>query len=123
MIPFLRHLPGALLAVLVATSPATANHNGHMPADQLYRLCTQNMGGGGSHLEAGECIGYIVGIADSFDCVEASHGFHWNSDGARDNQMTMVVTVLQYLDEHQPEMKEEAHQIVSKALSTTFPCK
>lgn len=101
----LRHLAGAFLALLLAASPAAANHKGHLPADQLYRLCTQNMGGGGSHLEAGECVGYIVGIADSFDCEETSHGHRWNSDGANDSQMTMVVTVLRYLDQHPLAMK------------------
>lgn len=111
-----------MLALALATSPAAANHKGHMPAEQLYRLCTQNMGSGGNRLEAGECVGYIVGIADSFDCNEASHGHRWNSDGAHDSQMTLVATVIQYLDEHPLAMAQDAHRVVSTALENAFPC-
>lgn len=123
MILYPRHLAAALLALSLAAGPAVASHKGHMKADQLYRLCTQNIGSGGSRLEAGECLGYIVGIADSFDCEEVSHGHRWNSDGANDSQMTMVVTVLQYLDEHPPAMNEDAHRVVAAALENAFPCK
>ena len=49
------------------------------------------------------------------------HEHRYESVGAWNERCTRDHALL--FDEHQPEMKEEAHQIVSKALSTTFPCK
>lgn len=101
---------------------ATAT-NHFMPGRQLYNLCTSNMSGKGDPLEAGECLGYIVGISDTFDCVEANHGFHWNSHMADGSHMRLVTAVLQWLDANPTAMDEQAHRAVGAALQQAFPCK
>lgn len=111
----------ALLAGPSAAADAVA-HDDHMSASQLYNLCSHHAGGGGNPLEAGECIGYIVGVADTFDCKEGDHGLHWNADKAGGSQIKLVVTVLQYLDAHPEARSQEAHKVVGRALQTAYSC-
>lgn len=112
-----------LFAVPVAGADVATTTNHSMPGRQLYNLCTSNAAGGGHSLEAGECLGYIVGVADTFDCVEANHGLHWDPQKAGGSQMKLVVAVLQWLDAHPAAMNEEAHHSIGAALQQSFPCK
>ena len=112
----------ALAALAVGAGPAPASDH-YLQGRQLYNLCTSNMGGKGRHLEAGECVGFIVGVSDTFDCVEASHGLHWNPHEAGNSHMVLVTTVLQWLDAHPDAMDKQAHRAVSAALQQRFPCK
>ena len=113
-----------LLAVLpVAGADMAGASNHYMPSSQLYNLCTSNMAGKGHPLEAGECLGYIVGVADTYDCSEANHGFHWDPHKAEGSQIKLVAAVLQWLDANPAAMKDAAHNAIGKALQQTFPCK
>lgn len=118
--------PATAFALAVAISggsglAAASNH--FMSGQQLYNICTSNMGGKGHPLEAGECLGYIVGISDTFDCVEANHGKHWNAHKAENSDIVLVTAVLQWLDANPKAMKEQAHRAVGAALEHSFPCK
>lgn len=113
----------ALSAMIPAGAGLASASNHFVSGQQLYNLCTSNMGGKGHHLEAGECLGYIVGIPDTFDCVESNHGFHWNAHKAESSHIVLVTAVLQWLDANPDAMKEQAHRAVGAALQARFPCK
>ena len=61
----------------------------HITGQQLLSLCTANMGGRGNPMEAAECLGFVLGVSDTFDCVETLHGFTWNST-TKANQTQLV---------------------------------
>lgn len=123
-----RLLRSTIIALAVSGSTvfgadlATATSQG-MAGRQLYSLCSSNVAGKGDPIEAGECLGYIVGISDTFDCVESNHGFHWNVPAAGGSQMKLVTAVMQWLDANPSAMDEQAHRAVGAALQHAFPCK
>ena len=112
------------LAVMfaVAMLPSGEATASSMTGAQLSALCKANMGGSGNALEAAECLGFIVGVSDTFDCLEKNHGFAWNSN-AEFNQPQLVGVVLTWLDEHPSAHSYEAHRVVGAALAHAFPCK
>ena len=78
-------------------------------ADPVYRL------------KVAECRGYVIGIADSFDCNEASLGFTWNSVTAA-SQRDLVDHVITWLRAHPDSLGYQANGLVSAALAEAFPC-
>lgn len=106
------------LAVLASGSALAASITG----GQLYAMCTSNMGGSGNPMLAAECMGYVVGVADTFDCKEKNHGFTWNS-AAMVSQPQLVTVVLQWLDAHKSARNTEAHKVIGAALQAAYPCK
>ncbi len=88
---------------------------------QLLMLCKANMGGGGNSIDAAECLGFVVGVAGTFDCEESNHGFRWNSS-ASVSQPRLAALVIQYLETHPKAQKEEAHLAIGAALQEAFPC-
>lgn len=115
-----RPLLSAVLALALLLSPASAGA-ANVSGEQLLALCTANMGGGGNELEAAECMGFVVGVADSFDCVEAAHGYRWNSS-AGVSQPIMVQVVVQHMADHPADLATGGHAVVAQALSEAFPC-
>jgi hypothetical protein len=115
-----RLLMAAALALAVAApSPAVA---GYVTGAELSSLCRSNMGGHGHVLEAAECLGYIVGVADTFDCTEDLHGFHWNHE-ANVSQVQLVTTVLRWLDANPDKLSYDSASLISAALAEAYPCK
>ena len=113
-----RVLAAVLTTTVLACGPAGA---ASVSGQQLLSLCTANMGGSGNAIEAAECMGYIVGVADTFDCVEAEHGYRWNSR-AEVTQPHLALLVIQYLQTHPAARASTGHMIVAQALSDAFPC-
>lgn len=111
----------ALLLALGLLMPGTA-HAAAQTGAQLYAMCTANMGGNGNPLLAAECMGYIVGVADTFDCVQKNHGFTWNAS-SKVSQPGLVAVVLQWIDAHPDARSEEAHKVIGAALQDRYPCK
>lgn len=112
-----------LLAVLSATatliaSPASA---GFVTGAQLMEICKADEQGAGNPLLAAECQGFVLGVADSFDCVEKLHGFTWNSttEVSRTQLMKIVTT---WLEHHPDALAYEADGLVAAALSDSYPC-
>jgi len=111
----------ATLVVLVAL-PAVPAQAGFVSGKDLQDICLADQQGSGSSLKAAECLGFVMGVADTFDCVEKHHGFNWDSS-AKVNQQQMVKLVVTWLDLHQNALRYEADGLVAAALAEAFPCK
>ena len=115
----IRPLLTAVLALaLLAPAPALA---ANVSGQQLLALCTANMGGTGNELEAAECLGFVVGVADTFDCEEAEHGLRWNSS-VNISQPKIVQIVVQHIEQHPTDLISGGHYVVAHALAEAFPC-
>ena len=105
-------------ALFVSVAPASA---ANVSGQQLLTLCTAGVDGSGNALEAAECMGFVVGVADTFDCIEDEHGFTWNSSaGASQPQITRIV--MQYIQSHPAARSDSGHVAVARALAEAFPC-
>ena len=85
-----RLLAGMLACTILTAAPAGADQ---LSGQQLLSLCTANMGGGGNPMKAAQCMGFVVGVADTFDCEEDNHGLKWNSQSARSPPQIVHVVV------------------------------
>ena len=113
-----QHLAAVLVLMCLSTGQATA---ASVKAEQLMSLCTANMGGNGNELEAAECLGFIVGVADTFDCIDATQLFNrTNSDKV--SQPQLVSYVVGYIANHPTAKDAEAFAVVGLALAPYFPC-
>ena len=85
-------------------------------------MCTHQSAKTLDPMASGQCLGFIVGVADSFDCGEALHGFRWDGAQAQLSQHQLVNLVLQWIDTHRAARQEEASRVIGAALSSAFPC-
>ena len=115
----LNHLAAAALAMSVLSAGGAAAEG--LSGQQLLSLCTANQGGQGNPMEAAECLGFVVGVADTFDCTEDNHGYTWNSS-ADVSQPQLAGLVISYLQNHPASRTEEAHRAIGAALQESFPC-
>lgn len=113
------HLLFAVLAMtgLSAGEAAAASVTGQ----QLLSLCTANMGGHGNALEAAECMGFIVGVADTFDCIDETLLFN-RGNSARISQPQLVQHVVNYIEKYPSSKQREAFSVIGLALAAHFPC-
>lgn len=114
-----RHLLVAMLA-LTTLSAGTATA-ASVTGQQLLALCTANMGGHGNAIEAAECMGFIIGVADTFDCIDATQLFNRTNSG-KTSQPELVQHVVNYLEKHPSAKQREAFSVVGLALAAYFPC-
>ena len=113
-------IAGAAMAVAAAPpAPALA---GFVAGTDLISICKTQASDPVYRLKAAECLGYIVGVADTFDCTDQLHGFHWNSS-APVSQTELVTVVTQWLDQHTDRLSYESDGLIAAALSTAFPCR
>lgn len=115
----MRYLAAIVLAMSVPAAGSAAA--GGLSGQQLLSLCTANMDGQGNPMAAAKCMGFVVGVADTFDCVEDVHGFKWNSMAAV-SQPQLVRLVVRRIQSNPAALAEEGHMAVAKALSEQFPC-
>ena len=94
---------------------------GYVTGSDLSMMCKANMGCAGSPVVAAECLGYVVGVADTFDCTEQLHGFNWNPK-KNVSQMQLVHTVIRWLDSHPAALAYESDGLIGAALAEAFPC-
>ena len=114
-----RKILATVLAVMcLSTGQAAA---ASVTAQQLMSLCTANMGGNGNELEAAECLGFIVGVADTFDCIDATQLFNRTNSG-KVSQPQLVSYVVGYIQGNPASKKAEAFAVVGLALAPYFPC-
>ena len=106
----------------LATIAAPEASAGQVSGQQLLSMCTANLNGKGNAIEAAECMGFIVGVADTFDCTEKNHGFTWDS-GKSPSQPELVQVVVSWLNKHPASLGYEAHRVVGAALQNSYPCK
>lgn len=114
-----RPLLAILFASVVLTAPPASA--GFVSGAQLIEICKADEQGAGNPLLAAECQGFVLGVADSFDCVEKLHGFTWNGT-TKVSQTQLVNTVVTWLDHHPDTLAYEADGLVAAALSDAFPC-
>lgn len=115
--------PHLLLAAILALTGLSAGEASaaSVTGQQLLSLCTANMGGNGNALEAAECIGFIVGVADTFDCVDATQLFNRTNSG-KVTQPQLVQLVVNYIEDHPAAKEREAFSVIGLALAAHFPC-
>ena len=79
------------------------------------------MGGNGNALEAAECMGFIVGVADTFDCLDATQLFN-RANSAKTSQPELVQHVVNYIENHPATQGREAFSVIGLVLAAHFPC-
>lgn len=110
-----------LAAVLSFAAPSAHAADTHVSGQQLLALCTANMGGFGDRARAVACMGFVVGVANTFDCIEDNHGYLWNSH-AEASQPQLVAIVVDYIRRHPAARVGEGHRAIGAALQEAFPC-
>lgn len=119
----MRYKVGLLLAAVLSTSLSNAHAaDTQILGQQLLSLCTANMGNNGNAYEAAQCMGFVLGVANTFDCNETNHGYKWNS-GVDVSQPGLVFQVVKYLKTHPSARAVDAHMVIGAALQDAFPCK
>lgn len=119
----MNYKPHHLLAAVFAFTSLYAGEASaaSVTGQQLLSLCTANMGGNGNALEAAECMGFIVGVADTFDCLDATQLFN-RTNSAKMSQPQLVHHVVQYIENHPAAQGREAFSVIGLALAAYFPC-
>jgi len=115
------YLVSAALLAFAALYPLPS-HAATVTGQQLLSLCTANMWGKGKSLEAAECMGFVIGVSDTFNCQQSDHGFTWDSQTGA-SEPRLVAVVIQWLQTHPESLKFEAHRVVGAALQSAYPCK
>lgn len=92
-----------------------------LTGQQLLSLCTANMHGKGNVFKAAACMGFVIGVSDTFDCTDAPKSFNHDNSAAI-SQPRLVAYVVEYLKKYPAAQKREAHTVVGLALASHFPC-
>lgn len=114
-------MPAAALMAL-ALLPAAPANAGYVSGWDLLEICKAHPDDAEHKLKQAECTGYVVGVADTFDCQEKLHGFTWNST-AHVSQSALVEHVITWLNAHPELLSHESDGLVAATLSEAFPCK
>jgi hypothetical protein len=115
-----RHFLLALLALL-AFSPSGHARAGVLSGQDLLDLCEPARIDPVYRLKVSECTGYIIGVADSFDCKNKMLGFTWDSTMYAEQRKT-IEAVLEWLHFHPNVLHYQASGLVASALSGKYPC-
>ena len=110
-----------LLLFAIVFSLAHRVSAGFVSGHDLLASCRPRTSNPVSRLKLAECRGYVVGIADSFNCGRAYLGFRWNSS-APATQGDLVTTVITWLTRHPDTLDFQANGLVAAALSDAHPC-
>lgn len=112
-----------LLAACVAFSvaPIAAAEAGYVSGSDLLESCKPRITDAAYRLKVAECRGYVIGVADIFDCSTAAFGFRWNSRTPV-SQEDLVSIVIRWLNAHPRERGFQAGGLIAAALSESFPC-
>ena len=94
---------------------------GVLSGQDLLELCAPARIDPVYRLKISECTGYIIGVADSFDCKNKMLGSTWNSTMYAEQRKTVEV-VLELLHFHPNVLHYQASGLVASALSGKYPC-
>ena len=113
----------AMLALCVAStvSPVTEARAGYMSGFDLLESCKPGVIDAVYRLKVAECRGYVIGVADTFDCGREVLGYRWNSRISL-SQEELVNAVLKWLNAHPRQLHHQAGGLIAAALSESFPC-
>lgn len=112
-----------VLAVCVAVlmNPVTDARSGYLSGSDLLETCRPQAIDAVYRLKVAECRGYVIGVADTFDCSRAVIGVRWNSQRLV-SQEELVRTVISWLNTHPRQLHYQADGLIAAALSEAFPC-
>lgn len=108
----------AVALSLLSSGPANA---GYVSGTDLLGVCAPNKADPVYRLKVAECRGYVVGVADTFDCSNKVMGFTWDST-SQTSQRELVNIVITWLGGHPEFMSYQASGLVAAALSEHFSC-
>lgn len=98
---------------------ATASHAGFDSGNRLYEDCAST-----NYFNRGYCGGYIVGIVDTLEAMQASGMLPKSAlcipEGATKGQLTDIVR--KYLEEHPGQRHRDSGSLVPEALNDAFSC-
>ena len=89
----------AAAAVFALPLGHAAAQAGIMSGEDLIGICEPARADPVYRLKLAECTGYIVGVADTFDCSNKTLGYTWDSTRFR-NQRKLVDGVVGWLHMH-----------------------
>ena len=112
-------LAAVLAAALLSPSGVAA---GFVSGGDLLESCKPQPIDPVFRLKIAECHGYVVAIADSFDCGQDARGFTWDST-THVSQRDLVAAVVTWLGKHPRQLGYQANGLVAAALSETYPCR
>ena len=112
-----------LLAACVAASvsPVTSARAGYMSGFDLLESCKPKVTNAVYRLKVAECRGYVIGVADTFDCSKDVLGYKWNSRISL-SQEELVNAVIRWLNAHPRQLHHQAGGLIAAALAQSFPC-
>lgn len=112
-----------VLALLLATIMTSARqaHAGYVSGWDLLEVCKAAPATPTWRVKTGQCFGYVIGVADTFDCKEQLHGFSWNSSTPTPQQ-DVVKKVVAWLVDHPGTLNHESDGLIAAALHESFPC-
>lgn len=112
-------LPAVILALGAYSSPPA--EAGFLSGMDLLDTCSPVHVDPVYRLKVAQCRGYVVGVADTFDCGNPRVGFTWNSK-VKASQEALVVVVVKWLRKNPQNLRYQADGLVAAALSSEFPC-
>ena len=112
-----------LLAVCAVASmnPVVEARSGYLSGSDLLESCKPRVIDAVYRLKVAECRGYVVGVADTFDCTRSVVGGRWNSRVVV-SQEELVNIVIRWLNAHPRQLHYQADGLIAAALSEAFPC-
>jgi hypothetical protein len=111
-------LAAALIAPLLLPSAGQA---GVMTGRELLGICEPSRADPVYRLKISECTGYIIGVSDTFDCINKTLSFNWD-DAQFTDQRRLVATVVDWFHLHPHVLHYQASGLVASALATHYPC-
>ena len=115
----LKHL--AVAAAIAWTLQLVPAQAGIMSGEDLISICEPAKADPVHRLKLAQCAGYIVGVADTFDCTNKTLGFTWDAT-KYNNQRKLISGVLEWLHLHPNVLHYQASGLVASALSGNYPC-
>lgn len=117
----IKHTFAAAIAAiaLLPTGPANA---GYVSGWDLLEICKANPEDPAQKLKQAQCMGYVIGVADTFDCQDKLHGFTWDST-SHVSQTALVEIVIDWLNANPDKLQRESDGLVGAALHEAYPCK
>ena len=108
--------------IMLAASLTREAQAGFVSGWDLLEICKANPNDPSWRIKAAQCSGYVIGVADTFDCKNALHGFHWDSTTTTSQQI-LVKKVITWLNDHPQTLNHEADGLIAAALGESFPCR
>lgn len=114
-----------VLAAAVAAAamlPAGGATAGYLTGWDLLQICKSSPASALYRQQVAQCMGYVIGISDTFDCSEKLHGFNWSSSTPA-AQADVVKSAVTWLSTHPNLLSYKSDGLVAAALAETYPCR